>query len=171
MRNQRFWAIKKKPRRFPRSEDYYYNPTNDALNEEIASVELLKRRWSEFTGDLLRMSLEASNQEESSTWLCDFTCIYDDYLLNHSVSVNTDCSNCTSFDSYLFEKISSTEDWHKCNSRDVLISKTDWCLAWKRIVTKSSLEINLMDHNKQKKFGYHKSRSESYLQDVKIIFH
>lgn len=132
-------------------------------------LEHSKHKWSEFIIDLLALSLTAKDQAEPMSWLCNFTCLYNDYLFNR---IDIDRSSHTSFDRFLYSKISPSVDWRRCNSYLDLRTKKEWCIAWKRIMLNSNIDINFMEFSKKlKSFSNHKQRSELYLKDVETMMH
>lgn len=169
LKNTKFWAIKKKPKRFQRSVDYHR--TNEDTNENLLTHEILikdlKRHWSKFVIGLMKISIEARSDDQTFIWLSNFTCMYNDYLFNHFDETNTNCSTCGGFDEYLYDKIISFREWGICNSNEKTLLKSDWCLAWRRILN-SSIETEL-EKNSHKNFRNHKHRSKLYLQEAETI--
>lgn len=105
LRTQRYWAIKKPSDRFPRSTNHLSeNPSETATQKDLSY------QWNKFFTDLLSISMEANARKESVTWLCNFTRLHYDYLFNATIPDNQDCAACLSFGTYLYSKISISND-------------------------------------------------------------
>lgn len=162
VRNKKFWAIKKSSRRFPRSAEYlHYELAQSPEDNKPLSLTELKNRWSEFVADLMKITMEPRNRDESLIWSCNFTRLYNEYLFNNKKLTNGDCSTCYSFDEYLYSKISLK----KCNYESE--PRSDWCLAWRRISMKFGLKFDYFDIREETRVD--NLRSESHLKDVEIL--
>lgn len=142
MANKKYWDIKQNPQRFQRSinDDYYYSKYEK--ESSLTEVEL-KNFWREFVSELMKVSLKAlSNDQSSLVWSCNFTQLYNDYLSRESISKD-DCSACVSLDEFLYSKIPNSKDWYRCNNNEAIVSTIEWCVAWKNIMM--SLKAKTID--------------------------
>lgn len=163
---QKYWAVKKRERRGPRSTSYYRYVANDILEKDQ-----LKYQWSEFITNLMQNSINARSKNEPFSWSCDLSRLYIDYMLHRSDSSASYQENCIiNFDEYLFSKISNSSDWYKCNNA-INSTMSDWCQAWTRIkVEHYNDEVDFVSlEESDLSVNIKKSWSESYSQDVKIM--
>lgn len=163
VRCRRYWAIKKLPRRSSR----YARKVVAAEKESLSEVQP-KYEWTKFIINLMQIKTDAQSRQETLTWSCNFTRIYNDYLRNKSDIQNSDCSSCMSFDKYVYLKISSSFDWFMCNNDPHLMGKKNWCEAWKRIMVESKRYIAFVDVDVPKEYRFN-IPSKSYIQDVEIL--
>lgn len=130
----------------------------------------IKRLWSEFIIDVMKISIENVNKSELAIWSCDLTRLYRNYLLCKSNKTNGDCSDCVSFDAFLFSKISQSHEWQECNDTFGDVKKSsEWCLAWKRIILNLINNTNLFNYKSLQLYHLDKPKSESYLKDLEIF--
>lgn len=169
LKNQKFWAIKKEPKRSSRSIKHSFNFAVRPKKEKIFLEQNSKHRWTEFVVDLMKLSL-VPRETEPFTWLCNFTCFFNDYLFDYAGKNETDHSTGVSFDQFLYSKILPSIDWRRCNNYEEIKPKKEWCVAWKRIMANSDIRINFTDINKNNvRFRNRKQRSKSYLQDIETL--
>lgn len=166
LRTQKYWAIKRTPRRSPRS--IYREESNEVFEEQSCSVEeYSKLMWSEFVLDLLTISTEASSRDEEVSWSCNLTRLRNDY--SFGTSDQTKGEYCViNFDEFLYSKISDFDEWRSCNSHLAQDQEKEWCLAWRRIMNNLDNEDSSFDPNLPKLL-VHKFRSISYLRDVETM--
>lgn len=122
----------------------------------------VKQQWRKFVLDLMVMSLEAFSQNEELAWSCNFTKLFNDYTFRKSNQANVD-EPCLGFDEFLYQKIASPADWHRCN---ILDHPQRWCLAWKHIA--KNFQGNTSFFDALKPLGT-KAKSPSYLRDVETV--
>lgn len=170
MKTKEYWAIKKRPRRSKRIINYQYRlEIPQGLQKNNYFIEHLKIFWRKFIVDLMMISTEATNSVYSPIWSCDFIRLFNEYLVSESSINFVDCSNCSSFNEFLYSKISDSPDWNKCNDRYGQIFNTEWCLAWKRIKLNLKTETSLFGYDKSMLYTVGKIRSETYYRDIKSL--
>lgn len=158
LRTQKYWAIKKPNERFRRSSDHLKREVGQLIN---GSVEHTRYDWSKFVTDVMTIALEARVKGESVVWMCDFTRLYNGYLLKEKKST-VDCPLCSGFDEYLNREILSSRDWQRCkNGKN---ESKPWCMAYRRFVRSENF-----NKNPTKKYRASVHRSELYLKDVEIL--
>lgn len=131
LESQKFWAIRKPSNRSPRSINNFQSK-NDSIKPSL--LENIRYQWSKFVVDLMTISMESRKRNESLVWSCYFDRLYDDYLFGDPEPVKSatfNCATCSSFDEFLYSKISQSSDWIRCNQGIKFPSK--WCSAWRRI--------------------------------------
>lgn len=157
LKSEKYWSIKKFSERNPRSVD--------PLEEESPKKEdLTKGRsrylWSKFVVDLMTISVEARSKGDSFVWLKNFTRLFNDYMLDEKKSTNVHCPPCSSFDEYLYLKISTSSDWQRCVSGTNGLR--EWCAAYGRIM----MNLDVASTNSFKKYKINKPRSKLYIKEV-----
>lgn len=167
MRTERYWDIKKQPRRFSRSADHLYETAQGLQRTIPATKDELKYLWSEFLLDIMKISINDRIQGESFTWSYNLSRLYEDFLFRMSDTADT--STCASFDEYLYSKISSSDDWISCNNEKPLQSASKWFLAWRRIMSKSCVEFILIVEKSKGFCNYRIPPSKSYFSDVETL--
>lgn len=164
MRTQKYWAIKEPGPRNTRSAE---NHLSYEVANKFITVEQLKHIWSSFVMNLIQIYMNARSQKKTLNWSCNFTRLYDDYLIHRSVSTSSYDVNCImTFDKYLFSNIKPNWD---CNNADNLMSSSAWCQAWKRFMTQIEIDIKVINVKNSTEPKTNKQLSESYLQDVEIL--
>lgn len=164
MRTQKYWAIKKHPRRSPRNSDYY---TYTMFEEKESSVmKPIKYAWTKLIVDLMMVSTRTL-EKKYPTWSCNFTLLFDKYLSNELNRNNDDCSNCETFDEFLYSKISLSDDWNRCNNGTITSKK--WCQAWNRIKMDFYARIDSFGYSRLKFFRFSEHKKKSYLKDVETF--
>lgn len=162
-RAQKYWAIKKQSRRFPRSKNSYFSESQTFKNLTIRQI---KNRWRKFITNLLKIFINSNSRNESLIWSCDLIRLYNNYILHSSDIVNGNCATFKGFDDYLFSVLESSLDWHRCNNLNVSIIKTHWCQAWRRIL---KYDFNLTWMYDEKTKENQQFLPKSYLTDVKTL--
>lgn len=116
LRTEKYWAIRKLPRRFSRSISY-----DSAKSDSMKKISS-QHRWKEFIKNLMTISTEAHSGGR----------LYDEYFSYKIDVINKDSSICTEF---LDSKVSRSATWHKCNHP----KKSTATSKWERIT------MNLID--------------------------
>lgn len=131
------------------------------LSEKEFTMNHAKSLWKQFIMDLLKTTVENDYGDESLNWPCGLTRFYRDYLLCMSDTTSSKCSDCTSFDAFIFSKISKSNKWLECNMFKNMKKIDECCLAWRRIMTFLDAKIYSS--------VYDKTKPKAYSTDVKTL--
>lgn len=149
-KRKKLWTTKEN---FKRSRRYPVQKEVKCFTVDVLS----QQRWSEFVVYLMSTFLQTDSNDKSVPWSKNFTRLYLEYRSNSLMFSN---KNCLKFDTYLYSKISQSQDWFDCLNFKEAKKLGKWCQAWKRIML--NLNVGRSDIRKS-------VTSKLFHQDLKTL--